>query len=249
MPVHDWTRVGAGVFHAFHCAWITQIQETLNSGILPEPYYALAEQVAGELGPDVLTLQANGTPGESDGAGRSETGAAVALAPPKLEVTTTFEMEEYARKQRALVIRHSSDDRVVALIEIVSSGNKGGRRPFRTFVEKAARALAQGCHLLLIDLYPPGPGDPQGIHGALSEELGGAPYQVPPAKPLTLASYEAGVPTTAHVAPVAVGAPLSNMPLYLARAYYVWVPLETTYQAAWRGVPQRWKRVLEAPAT
>ena len=32
MPVHDWTRVSAGTFHAFHNAWITHIQEMLNDG-------------------------------------------------------------------------------------------------------------------------------------------------------------------------------------------------------------------------
>jgi hypothetical protein len=26
MPVHDWTRVEAGIFHAFHVAWIPEIQ-------------------------------------------------------------------------------------------------------------------------------------------------------------------------------------------------------------------------------
>jgi hypothetical protein len=35
------------------------------------------------------------------------------------------------------------------------------------------------------------------------------------------------------------------MPLFLDDAHYVEAPLEATYQAAWRGVPQRWKAVLE----
>ena len=32
MPVHDWTRVQAGTFHHFHCAWITHLAEALNGG-------------------------------------------------------------------------------------------------------------------------------------------------------------------------------------------------------------------------
>jgi hypothetical protein len=49
MPVHDWTRVDAGIFHAFHHDWITEIGGALNGGLLPAGYYALPEQVAGPL--------------------------------------------------------------------------------------------------------------------------------------------------------------------------------------------------------
>jgi hypothetical protein len=66
MPIHDWTRVDAGIFHDFHHAWIEEIKRTLNRGILPADYYALAEQHAAGFGPDVLTLQGdrNGDAGD-----------------------------------------------------------------------------------------------------------------------------------------------------------------------------------------
>src|SRR2546423_13207152 len=67
MPIHDWTRVEAGIFHDFHLAWIGELRRVLNAGLLPPDYYALAEQIAGELGPDVLTLQ---TPGSNGNGGR-----------------------------------------------------------------------------------------------------------------------------------------------------------------------------------
>ena len=57
MPVHDWTRVDAGTFHAFHNAWITHLMGRLNGGLLPRGYYALSEQYSSGLVPDVLTLQ------------------------------------------------------------------------------------------------------------------------------------------------------------------------------------------------
>ena len=44
MPVHDWSRVFAGAFHDFHLAWMAELRNALNGGILPENYYALAEQ-------------------------------------------------------------------------------------------------------------------------------------------------------------------------------------------------------------
>ena len=57
MPIHDWTRVTAGTFYAFHVAWIAELQRVLNSGVLPEGYYAQAEQVAGQVIADVLALE------------------------------------------------------------------------------------------------------------------------------------------------------------------------------------------------
>jgi hypothetical protein len=245
MPVHDWSRVGAGIFHDFHCGWIVEIRNVLNNGLLPPDHYAMAEQIVGNLGPDVLALQADGP----DGAGEARGATAVAVAPPKVRFTATAEMDEYVLKQKTLVIRHSGGDRIVALIEILSPGNKASRHALRSFVEKAAAALARGYHLLLIDLQPPGPRDPQGIHGALWSEINDDSYVAPPDTPLTLAAYSAGHPKTAYIEPIGVGDALPPMPLFLDPESYISVPLEATYLAAWRGVPQRWRRVLEEPSS
>jgi hypothetical protein len=244
MPVHDWSRVGAGVFHDFHCTWIVELRNTLNDGVLPPDHYAMAEQIAGDLGPDVFTLQAAGSPGMPPAA-PAASATAVALAPPQVRFTARASLDEYALKQRTLVIRHSSDDRIIALIEILSPGNKSSRHALRSLVEKAAAALVRGYHLLLLDLHPPTPRDPHGIHGALWEEIGEEAYMSPADKPLTLAAYSAGPVIRAYVEPFAVGDALRDMPLFLAPESYVSVPLEATYQAAWRGVPKRWRAELE----
>ena len=47
MPVHDWSRVGAGIFHHFHQRWMAAFSDCLNDGRLPPDHYALAEQVDG----------------------------------------------------------------------------------------------------------------------------------------------------------------------------------------------------------
>jgi hypothetical protein len=47
---------------------------------------------------------------------------------------------------------------------------------------------------------------------------------------------------------LAVDAPLPEMPLFLTPDRYVNVPLEPTYQAAYRGLPAFWREVLERPA-
>src|SRR5215510_12196106 len=57
MPMHDWSRVDANVFHDFHQTWAVAIRNALNSGILPSGYSALVEQHAGAPIPDVLALE------------------------------------------------------------------------------------------------------------------------------------------------------------------------------------------------
>jgi hypothetical protein len=42
MPVHDWTRVDAGIFHHFRQSWLLALIRALNEGGLPSDYYALA---------------------------------------------------------------------------------------------------------------------------------------------------------------------------------------------------------------
>ena len=147
-----------------------------------------------------------------------------------------------------LTIRHaSSDDRIVAQIEIVSIGNKSSSLALRTFVEKAARTLYDSVHLLVVDLQQPTPRDPHGIHDVIWRELGGDEPEWSNQKPLTLSAYRASPEFKAFVQPVAIGDPLPDMPLFLTAEVYVPVPLESTYISAYRGVPQRWKDVLEAP--
>ena len=76
MPVHDWTRVDAGLFHAFHFNWIASLCAALNDGSLPSDYFALPEQnIKGPI-PDALTLKLSTSAGE---ASDDEGGIAVAV--------------------------------------------------------------------------------------------------------------------------------------------------------------------------
>ncbi len=242
MPIHDWTLVTAGTFHDFHCRWLAALTNQLNSGLLPSDHYAQVEQVAEGMIADVLTLQSDDPMDEPWDKG--EGGLAVALAPPRVRFTDSIEADQYAAHAKQIAIRHASNDRIVALIELVSPGNKSSEIAFRTFVKKALEAIMRGCHLLLIDPFPPGPRDPRGIHGAIWEELGGD-YTPPPDKLLTLVAYDAGVKRTAYIEPVAVGDKLTPMPLLLTSERYILVPLEESYQATFETMPQRWQRVLQ----
>lgn len=243
MPVHDWTRVEAGIFHDFHHSWIEEIKRALNSGLLPEEYYALAEQHAAGFGPDVLTLQ--GRKEDTSAPDRPGSPAAgLKLKPPKVRWTAEAELDFYRRKQSTVVVRHVSGDRVVAMVEVVSPGNKSSRSALRSFVEKAAQLLSAGVQLLILDLFPPGKRDPQGIHAAIWEEVSGQEAEDTPDKPLILAAYSSGDRLRAFVEAVKVEEALPDMPLYLDGEAYIEAPLETTYQNAFSAVPQRWRKVL-----
>ena len=159
MPVHDWTRVDAGIFHDFHVGWIPAIRTMLNDGLLPDGYYHVKE-----------------------------------------------------------------------------------------FTDKILSALNVGVHVMLVDLFPPGSQDPEGLHGVLLQELEDSDerYDLPQDQPLTLASYAADPPgVDIYLEHVAVGTALPEMPLFLRPDRYINVPLEATYEAAYRGLPAFWREVLE----
>ena len=241
MPIHDWTRVPAGIFHDFHQRWCGRIQERLNAGLLPPDHYALLEQVAVGVEGDVITLQDRDE-------GADPTGGGVAtLAAPKTRFVA--ELGKYPpRRKNTVAVKHVSDDRVVAMIEIVSSGNKESTRALRAFVDKAVDLLAKGIHLLVIDLDPPTPRDPRGIHWVISEELAGIEFTPPADEPLTAVAYEAALPMKAYIEPLRVGGTLPDMPVFLRPGLHVSLPLEETYTSAYAAVPPRWQRVIEGPS-
>lgn len=246
MPMHDWTRVEPGIFHAFHHEWISEISRELNRTLLPQDYYALPEQVAAGFGPDVLTLQEElpeRNPPEETGGSRP---AALLQARPQTAFVAETEGEFYRRRKSSVVVRHVSGDRIVAMLEIVLPGNKSSRRALQAFVDKACELLEHRIHLLIIDPFPPSERDPNDLHAAIWEQVEGTPFELPGDRPLTMTAYECDVTTRAFIEPVAVRQALPDMPLFLEPNGCVMVPLEATYESAFAALPKRWREVLNA---
>ncbi len=240
MPIHDWTRAKAGAFHDFHFGWISRLRDALNTGLLPADYYALAEQRVGGPIPDVITVNVPSI----DSSGASETGGmALAECPPRTRFRLESDSITYARRSNRIVVRDEVGV-VVSVIEIVSPGNKSSKSSLRSFVTKAAEFLALGVHVLIIDLFPPTPRDPQGIHKAIWDELDEVPFELPADKPLTLVSYLADDVKTAFIEPVAVGDALPEMPIFLTPEVYVPAPLESTYMESWAVYPRPLKALV-----
>jgi hypothetical protein len=239
--------VDAGLFHDFHQSWAIALRDRLNGGTLPVDYFALVEKnIHGPI-PDALTLRLSPTPQrDADWVAGGSGGVATATPPPRTHLTQRTELDSYLRKANRITVRHRHGD-VVAVIEILSPGNKASRAEFRTLVEKSVALLRQGIHLLVIDVFPPGKRDPQGIHKAIWDEFQEEDLTLPPGQPLTLVSYEAGLECVAYVEFCGVGDPLPEMPLFLKPGFYVSVPLDATYQTAWAAFPNVLKGLLESP--
>lgn len=245
MPLHDWKRVSAGTFHILHSDWTIGLYHALNAGILPNGFYATVEQRAlGGIVPDLLALESrpesNSYHGPVEGGG-----VATLLAPPRLEVAADFEAEE-ARTTRVVAVRRTPGDRLAAVIEIVSSGNKESAHAVRSFTRKVAELFTRGVHFLMLDVHPHGPRDPAELHNlVLSEWMDTAP-PLPADRPLTFASFDVGERVRAYVVTANVGDPLPTMPLFLLPGLCVEVPLEPTYQAAFTALPAPLRGPLEA---
>jgi hypothetical protein len=238
MPLHDWTRGPSGLFHDFHQSWSIRIKDALNSGRLPKGIAALVEQRAGPLESDVLAIESRGRkPLQPEG------GLAVADRPKTRYVRRTTK-ELYADKANRIVVKHHLG-RILAVIEIVSPGNKDSRAALRVFVEKTTEYLRSGIHVLVVDLFPPSPRDPFGIHKVIWDEFEEEPFVLPDGKDRILASYETGGERAAYIEPVGIGDSLPEMPLFLANSLHVRVPLEPTYLATWDASPEELRIAVE----
>ena len=169
MPIHDWTQADPGCFQHFHHTWACRLSNALNRGLLPKPLTALLEPSCGWPIPERW---------------RNSSRRSGVLSARRDRIN-------YAKRKDRVVIRHGLGP-VVAMIELVSPGNKDGHNALRSFVEKACDILNQGIHLVIVDLFPPTPRDPQGLHKAIWDEFEDVPFAFLPDKPLTVASYVGG---------------------------------------------------------
>lgn len=237
MPIHDWTRVPAGTYHAFHQDWTIELCRTLNRGVLPQGFEAAPEAKVSGWEPDAVTIQYQDAP---------PGGVAVTDAPPRAVVTARAEPDElsYARRANRVAIRYDGGA-VVAVIEVVSPGNKHSKAAVQQFRDKAVEFLERGVNVVLIDLLPPTRRDPGGLGRLVWDHV--ADEQLPPppdGKPLAVTALDATAGLTAYLDPLAVGDVLPESPLFLARGWYVKLPLEATYMRSWSELTPRVRALL-----
>lgn len=244
--VHDWSKLFDGAFHDFHTSWIGTIRTSLNNGLLPPGYYAAAEQVVGGPSPDVVTLDAWQPDSDDEGTFPDSFTGGVALAdsPPSVQYRIQLERDAFVTKANRIAIRHLTNDRLVAVIEIVSAGNKSSVSALESLSRKVHTLMAEHVHLLLIDLIRCGKNCEDGLPTYLSFSNVDATPNITEDKPFTLTAVRSGETYEAFVETIGVGDALTDMPLFLNDSQYIPLPLEPTYESAWQGVPLPWKQKL-----
>jgi hypothetical protein len=240
MPMHDWTRVPAGLFHHFHQDWSIEIARALNRGRLPRGVDALVEQRSGPSEADILAIESR-TRSHAD---RPLDGSVATLPAPATRIVRRTTKAIHADRANRIVLRHHLG-RILAVIEIMAPGNKDSRAALRDCVEKTVDFLRAGIRVLIVDLFPPPPRDPFGVPKVIWDEIIEEDFPFPPGKDRIVASYQTGGEQVAYVEPVAVGDVLPEMPLFLTSTLHVLVPLEPTYQATWDASPEGLRRAVE----
>jgi len=202
----------------------------------------MAEQVVGGAAPDVVTRKTD--PEVLFNGGKGSVAVTSPEAKPATSYVMTAETDHYAAKANRIRIQHELGE-VLAVIELVSPGNKDSNHAIRAFVDKSVDLLYQGINLMIPDPFPPGPRDPNGIHDLIWNEVTGQRFDIPKDRPLTIVSYQASPVKTAYIEPISIGAALPVMPLFLKDEYYISLPLESTYSDTWNVLPVELKKPLE----
>ena len=186
MPLHDWTRVSPNDYHTLHVFWVTSLSVALNNGVLPPVYYAMAEHVAPPFTPDVLTLGLGDgdlddddldddfrlTPWDEPGNGGGGGGTAVATE-TQVEATVKARLRrKIGPPERRIAVRHVEGRRLVAVIELVSPGNKAKSKEIIALAGKSAALIEAGVHVTIIDPFPNPKSMPQGFGGRVLKALG-----------------------------------------------------------------------------
>ena len=149
----------------------------------------------------------------------------------------------YAGRANRIVVKHHLG-RIIAVIEIMSPGNKDSRAALR-LRGQGHRFPAPRRSRSARRSFSPTVRDPFGMHKVIWDEIHEEDFAFPAGKDRILASYETGGERVAYVEPIAVGDLLPDMPLFLANGIDIKVPLESTYCAAWEASPEEMRQAVE----
>lgn len=134
MPLLDWSRVPHNVFHNFHTGWLWNMARVLNLSVLPKGYVARTEEYVGPHEADVLALETGRGAAPSPRSGHAPV-PTLTIAPPRF----------VPRKERRVSVFSAQDERRVAVIEVVSPGNKDSRKRADWFGRNLVEYIEGGC--------------------------------------------------------------------------------------------------------
>jgi hypothetical protein len=217
-------------WESFHSSWATRIADALTERWLPSNYIA-EEHV--HIGPsieiDVGTFEREPS---------SAPEGAVSVLRPKVWAPPAPDATLQATFLDTFEVRILSTDtgpRLVAVIELVSPGNKDRAAERRAFAIKCASYLVQGISLIIVDIVT---NRRANLHNEVLDLLDGAEAaRLPPELSLYAVAYRPlrrGDRDEIDVwrSPLAQGQPLPQLPLSLRADLVVPVDFEATYAEA-----------------
>ena len=139
MPLHRWpnTRIS---WESFHTSWLVRLADHLNTDRLPTGFVARPTEHILGIGPDVLTLRE----GSDAGSGQD------IVTLPRADVEVRFTPNQ--APQFVGVYSRYDETKLVAVVELISPGNKSRPATIDAFTGKCELLLTDGIHLVLVDL-------------------------------------------------------------------------------------------------
>jgi hypothetical protein len=113
-------------------------------------------------------------------------------------------------RQRTLALRREADQRLVAVVEVMTARTRATARDLDETIDKLAALLRGGVHVAVIDPLPV-----SSVTARLALAVGACSSAPQLAKPLTLASFRAGPSIDLYLSDFAIGEPFPVMPLFL----------------------------------
>ena len=220
-------------WEGFQGLWAAAIVEKLNSDVLAEEYFAdMHVHIGSQVEIDVAALQEKPGPGERRSA--REPGATAMWAPPTASMVMPALFPDDIEVQ---VFTTTTGASLVAVIELVSPGNKDRLEARRAFAAKCVSYLSRGIGLVVVDVVT---NRLANLHNEMAAWLGcGAPFLMEPASSTYCAAYRPsqqreGGQIEIWPVPVHPGDRLPVLPLALRNAGSAPLDLESTYMVACR---------------
>lgn len=216
-------------WESFHSSWATRIADALTERWLP-PNYIAEEHV--HFGPsveiDVATFEQEITSGK-------EKSGTVAIASPKVWTPPAADGVLPAVFPETFEVRVLSTDtgpRLVAVIELISPGNKDRQVERKAFATKCASYLYQGISIIIVDIVT---NRRANLHNEILHIMGaGDSLELPPECNLYAVAYRplrrnSGDEIDVWRSPLAVGQTLTTLPLGLRADLVIPVDFEAAY--------------------
>lgn len=224
MPLHDWSKLPE--WDGVHKLWIVGLYHDIKAKLPPGYRAGMAT---------VPSLTVGGPPTNPDvSIQRSPLPEGVSTESQSASDGLAFEPEvSLLSLDSSTILQVFRGSNLVAVLEIISPGNKDREGIRKTTVDRYVGYLALGVHFAFVDVHA----QPYkfSIADAIARDLEFPQSALPAphaASYRVMSGPDRGRSLAIHRAPLAIGNPLPTIPLSISQVQHVAVDLERTYSEA-----------------